>query len=327
MAKFGDISRESLEEVPFLAKPFPSGSIVPGLVFFVGGEWHSWLAVGGTLRKVKMWPSDSTYFGDRPECETDRHFPLLEMLAQRTLRPETARPMAGLLNDFCGMAASLAKVRLFHCVRSQGVNVRRFAETGLEYLLMVARSVFDLLQEIVAAHWAAIEVGGHRHKRKLPSSFGDVVREGDGLRTAKEIEEKYSLITPLAEWYAAQAPDFMVLRSLRDKLLHRGESPAEIIYVTERGFAIDRHEKPFSELYEWPVECELPNRLVPLRPVLCRIIQITLQACDRFAKVLIDHVQLPPEAVPGLHYYSRSDHDKELSQIPTVLAQSLWCDS
>src|SRR5262249_35258191 len=152
--------------------------------------------------------------GDRPERETDQHFPLFEVLIQRTLRADMARPTVGLRADFCGMAASLAKIRLFHRVRNDGVDVRWFVQTELEYLLMVARSVFDLLQEIIAAHWASIEVAGQRHKRQLPGSFGDVVRQGDRPRTAKEIEEKYSLITPLAEWYAAQAPLFLILRAL-----------------------------------------------------------------------------------------------------------------
>jgi hypothetical protein len=327
MARLSEISPELLEQIPFLAKPFPKGSIVPPLNFFVGGEWHSWLAANGALHKILMRPVDGCYLGDRAERETDQRFLLLELLIQRTLGREMVRALHGLRSDFCGMAASLAKVRLFHRLSSEGAEVRWFVQTELEYLLMVARSVFDLLQEIVVAHWAAISVSGQRHKRQLPGSFGSVVLHEERPRTTQEIEDKYCLIAPLAQWYSAHTSLFLTLRALRDKIVHSGAEPADIIFTTDRGFAIPRREKPFCDLYDWPPECELPNQLVPLRPVLCTIVQSTRNACDGFAKVLTENIQLPPEAAPGLHYYSRSTHDNELSQIDAVLAKSLWDDS
>ena len=42
--------------------------------------------------------------------------------------------------------------------------------------------------------------------------------------------------------------------------------------------------------------------------------------------IVLVTVRLPPELAPGLHFYSRGLHDKELSEIECVLAQSLWCD-
>lgn len=327
MALDDAISMKELEQVPYLAKPFPASSIVASLSFFVGGEWHCWLPVGGKLQKMKMWPYEASYFGDRPERGTDQFFPLFDLLAQRTLQPGMTRAKNGLQNDFRGLAASLAKMSLYHREGIGGVEVRWFMQTELEYVLMVARSVFDLLQEVISAHWASIKVAGQRHKRKLPGSFSDVIRQGDRLRTAEEIAEKYSLSPSLADWYSAQAPFFMVLRSLRDKVMHGGALPAETLFVTDRGFAIFRDLKPFSELYQWPVECELPNHLVPLRPVVCRIIQSTRDACDSFAKYLLDNVQLPPEIAPGFRYYSRGEHDCELTLVPKILKDSLWCDA
>jgi hypothetical protein len=59
--------------------------VVPGLYFFVKGEWHCWLIAGDKLCKMQMWPAEASYFGDKPERDTDQRFPLLEIIAQRTL--------------------------------------------------------------------------------------------------------------------------------------------------------------------------------------------------------------------------------------------------
>ena len=101
----------------------------------------------------------------------------------------------------------------------------------------------------------------------------------------------------------------------------------KLLYSTERGYAIHRNEKHWRELYDWPKEVELPNELVPIRPLLCTIIWNVVRATETFAQVLERTIQLPEPLFPGLRFYSRGYYDRELDEIPHVMHNSWWCDA
>jgi len=318
---------EELHKIPFLTRRVDAGRLISCLAFYVNGEWHNWIWARNTLVKIRSWPHEANYFGDRAERDTDQRFLLLELLAQRTLCRSLYPQFHGIWNDFQNLAASLAKLKMFFHRREDAADgVCRFVQAEIEYIAVVCRSVFDLLQEIVAAHWDRIQIAGRKNKRKLPSSFADVIRDGETPRSAKRMQDKYGLLPQLAQWYAEHAGFLLLIRGLRDSLVHRGAT-VELIFVTDRGFAVQKSCAPFADLHEWSCESVLPNNLVPLRPVLCRMVQATRNACDSFADVLAKVVQLPEELAPGLKLYSRGLHDKELSEIDDVVTHSKWCDT
>lgn len=327
MQQVASISLEKLREIPYLTRDFDPQRVIPSLNFYVNGEWHLWLLTENQLTKIKAWPVEGNYFGDAPERSTDQRFLFLEVLAQRTLFTDVYRQFHGIWNDFQSLAASLGKMRLFYDAHRDGREVCRYAQTEVEYLILVCRSMFDLLQETVAAHWDRIHISNATGKRQLPKSFADVVLSANELRLAEQIQAKYGLFPAMVEWYTKYAAFFLKLRIMRDRLVHGGNKAVDLLFVTDRGFAISRDLKPFCDLYNWPTEVELPNRLVPLRPVLCTIVKTVRQACDDFGEVLASFVKLPPEMMPGLKFYSRGLHDRELVAVDAVVSQSLWCDA
>jgi hypothetical protein len=206
--------------------------------------------------------------------------------------------------------------------------VSRFVQTEVEYIIYVIRSVFDLLQEMIAGHWDRIELLDKSvKKQKLPKSFADVLLHKETLRTSEEITKRYGLPKPFADWYVENAKFFMFIRTLRNRLAHSGHSPIEALFCTERGFAIFRKERHWCELYDWPKEVELPNELVPLRPVLCTMVWAIVAATDTFAQILTKTIVLPGELFPGLRYFSRGYHDHEFIKMDKVLEHSWWCDT
>jgi hypothetical protein len=102
---------------------------------------------------------------------------------------------------------------------------------------------------------------------------------------------------------------------------------SKLCIPSERGFAICRREKPWCKFYDWPKESELPNELVPLRPLLCTFVWLMIGVTDSFAHILRKTIQLPGEIFPGLNYYSRGHHDQEFLKIPKVLENCWWCDT
>jgi hypothetical protein len=326
------LSIEELKVIPYFNASAwrPDRYLNYPFMFFVKGEWHSWVAVGPKLQKMYMWPGESSYFGDAPERPTDQCYRLFNLLQKRASYPEMHRASRGIWTDFQNFATSLAKINLFFETSKQNKSIQtsRFVQTEIEYVVMVARGVYDLLQEIIGIHWKRIELMEKpKHKRDLPKSFADVVLHGDRPRTLEEIEEKWGLPKFLAEWYVAETDFFFWLRSLRNRLAHGGNDAVESIFTTERGFALSRREKPWCELYDWPVECELPNQLVPVRPVVATIIWSTIIATETFTQNLTKYIKFPDEIYPGLNYYSRGFHDQELAELHHVIDGSAWCDT
>jgi len=322
---------EALKVIPFFdPTAWNSSRDISCLVFFVEGEWHCWLPSGNELHRILMWPCESGYYGDAPERPTDQTFQFFNLTYQRASFPEMHRATRGIWVDFQNLATSLAKINLFHEVskNSQGAETTRFVQTEVEYIVMVARGVYDLLQEMIAAHWERIKLHEPpKHKRPLPKSFADVVLKGDTPRTANEIMDRYGLPKIFAVWYVAQTQFFVWLRLLRNRMAHGGDSAVNALFCDKRGYAIRRSEKPWCELYDWPKEVELQNELVPIRPALCAIVWNAVTVTDSFAKVLERTIELPKDLFPGLRYYSRGYHDREFYQIGEVLHNSWWCET
>jgi hypothetical protein len=298
------------------------------LSFFVSGKWHLWVpSPDGRLLAINAIPVDGTYFGDRPERRTDQLHPILHLLGQKVLEPRMERAYFGLQNDFQNLAAILAKMRLYYEMHRAGRPTRRFVETEVEYLVTVYRSVFDLLQEIIGRITKRIVLHDGSKIHELPRSFADITVHGDRPLSTDEIAAKYRLPRPLAEWYSSRAAFFVILRGLRDAVHHHGENAVKLLFCTDRGFGIPRGLEPFQKLHDWPIECELPNQIVPLRPALCSIVHQTIETCSSFADLLTSQFGLPPELLPGLFLYLRGEYDEELCRINDVLKRSLWCDA
>ena len=321
------IPMAALKEVPFLKPNISPGHPILSLSFFVQDEWHCWLPHGDKLVKMKMWPVESTYFGDKPERDSDQDFALLNLMAQRTFGDEMHRCYSALFNDFQGLSASLAKMRMFFENRdNQSYGITRLVQSEIENLAVLCRSVFDLLQEIVGFHVARMTVVNGPTPQKLPRSFREVVYKSERDQSASEISARYSLPMPIADWYVRHRDFFMELRSIRDSIVHRGAS-IRMVFSTERGFAVSRTDDPFRGMYNWPEGCELPNALVPMRPALATIVAKTIAATNDFAETLESSVQMQSDLAPKLRLYARGTNDHEFASLNDVIGSSLWDDT
>lgn len=137
---------EALKVIPFLdPTAWSPDRALSNLHFFVKGEWHCWFPAGNELRRIYAWPSEASYFGDAPERATDECFRFLNLTHQRASFPEMDRAAHGIWNDFQNLATSLAKINLFHetSKKTKGTETTRFVQTEIEYIVMVARGVYD----------------------------------------------------------------------------------------------------------------------------------------------------------------------------------------
>ena len=125
-----NIPIEDMKQIPwFDSTAWTPSRAISSSCFYVDGKWQSWLPIDGKLQKMYMEPVESTYFGDKPERETDQCFELLNLAAQRISFPDMYRSIIGITGDFRNLATSLAKIRVFFKVSKARNGVSRFVET------------------------------------------------------------------------------------------------------------------------------------------------------------------------------------------------------
>lgn len=122
-----------------------------------GISWQTWVPVedGKLLRISPVGVMRSQYLAKAVERDQDLHIPLPHLMWQHMSWPDIARAMGGLSDDIHLMATSAAKLEHFHKARDMiGLElISTFVNSEIEHLLVVARSMFDLLQEALMTLW------------------------------------------------------------------------------------------------------------------------------------------------------------------------------
>lgn len=317
---------EDLRAIPFINHDNIRGRVLRSLCFFSEDEWHFWLGMPGGLVKVKGTPAESIYFGKKPERQDDLYLHFIDFICQRAYWPEISKPIEGLIDDVFNIGASLAKIQILreHCKDHKISGVSRMVVTEMEYLFGVCRSMFDLLQEVASGLWETIQLQDKEiSKKSMPKAFSKILSENGSVRKGTDISLKYGLPKVLSSFYEETAPFFLMLRKFRDNIFHRGSS-FQIVFETERGFAVQQSLKPFSEFGIWKDECMLSNGLCPLRAALAHVVDSTLSACDSFTRCLEQIILFPPPLVPGFDTFLRGYSNQELLQRKQVRDECLW---
>ena len=303
-----------LSGIPFLDHAQLSGDrFIASLTFYDGG-WRMWAPTeDNKFVEIHGWPAEAFYFAREPEIVTDFTSRFLVFMAQHANLIELMQPFSAIQDDIFNLSAALAKLKLvFETKELERDGSHRMAATEVEYILLICRSMFDFLQEIVGKLWDRIELHDKTTpKRKLRKSFADMTLRGDSIRTAEEISAQFHLPMFLAECYARQAPVFLKIREFRDNLVHRGQH-IQTIFRGDKGFVIAKRLGPFLNPNIWRGDEVLSNELVPLLPALALLIHGTLAACEEFAEVLQSRLRLLKPVVPGMALYMRGYFNQNL---------------
>jgi hypothetical protein len=325
----GQIALTELAKIPYLDTSNLRGRVLATLSFYVDGEWHFWIPAADRLVKLAKGslPIEGLYFGHARESEGDVYLHFLDFLHQRASFPEIQYALFGLRDDFFNLSTSLAKLRVLHDARKGIDGVARMAATEIEYICLLARSVFDLLQEIIWKLWDTIQLHDKTvPKKQLKHNFREMIMLGEAQRTAEELESRFGLPSDLAAFYVRNAPFFLMLRTFRDNLVHHG-SPVDPIFSTDRGFAVHESTLPFATFNVWSADHKQANGLCSLRPVIAYLIHHTLAACEDFTRTIERLVLFPPPLAPGFRIFLRGYYTIELARNYDVMQNSRWWDN
>lgn len=287
------------------------------MVFLVplwdGEKWKAWVPIddGRLLMMSPLGLVRSKYLAKTVERDEDIHIPFLEFMWQHMSWPDVGKVVSSLSQDIHLLATSAAKLEHFHQARDIiGKDlIATFVNSEIEHMLVVSRSVFDLLQEALAHFWnrrvRLIDPVMERNRKQRPMqlTFSKMVLDKENLRTAEQIVDRYSVPASMAEMYAKHAPFFKSIRGARDQIVHFGATP-DSVYATDRGFCVDP-KAPYFRDFAWNEEHYYNGNIVTLVPWVARLVGETLEACSDIVFSLCGQIQFPPPMAPEHHLFLR----------------------
>ncbi|RHX78783.1 hypothetical protein [Leptospira yasudae] len=326
------VNLEELKKIPYIDSNSLSNRIVPSLSFYEEEQWHIYFPSDNDLIKMKgAIIAEGMYFARKPESNSDLYLKFLDFLGQRVLTENLIYPIRGIEDDIMNIGASLRKFQILYeyskvNAKDRSIDVSRMVVTELEYIILVCKSVFDLLQEIISKIWISVTMTDSKVKKiKLPKNFSKMVLDGDILLSAYAIEKKYNIPKLLADYYERQGHFFSMLRKSRVNITHFG-STVNPILITDRGFALVDTLKPFKDFNVWTESHKLPNGLASLRVSVAYIILKVLSACEDFTDTIQQVISFPSEISPGFHLFMKTYHGAEYLKLEKIVSECLWYD-
>jgi hypothetical protein len=323
----GFITSDELKKVPYLDLGALGERTVKLMPLWDGANWRMWLDTPiGIIEGKILDTSEGDYVAKSPAKPSDLFIPFVHLMWQQASYREVAPMIVGISEDFHNMGTSVAKLKHFCEFRShiRAGATRRFASTELEYLVTLARTVFDLLHEIIVSIWRNRvhlldeRAEAFRKSHPLPKTFSKMVlNEKVATRTADEIEAQFGLPKPLAEQYARSAPFFFNLRSIRDRVIHGG-SGFGTVFETERGFCVDPRVQPFSSYRGWRPQHYYNENIVSVLPWVADTILNTIDACNSLMVSFSQIVTLPPPIAPEYLVFVRGPHNEALAELLSI---------
>ncbi len=196
-------------------------------------------------------------------------------------------------------------------------------EAELGYLLILVRRFYDLLQKVMKEAGALVK-DIHNISRSLlhglPDSFAEIVEYRDRTRTREEMTSRWNLPKQIADFYVAESKQFLLVRSIRVDLEHRGKSIGTIFDHPD-GYAVSISPLPWCDLPIWNTSAKRPNNLGSVRAIMAYLINDALDLGSRFAKAFWGCIGTPRAIADDMKCYLRNPFSHHLVMLPAMLAR------
>lgn len=313
------VSLEQLRKVSYLDVDSLHGRVVNLMPLWDGSAWHMWVPMGDQVTSLQMGqPVLAEYIAREAASPSDVLIPFVDLMWQYASWNETHHLISSIIHDFHNLATSIEKTSLFFSSQEIiGTSASYYMKTEVEYIFMLSRSVFDLLQELFRYCWSDKvrlndpSAEARRKANKLPETFSKMVLvDKQRLRTVDEIIEKFALPEPISIAYAQSAAFFSRLRDERDAIVHSGRDYGAL-FVTEKGFAVHRN-LPGLNWFNWKDEHLYDNNLASLLPILAEVVIGTINTCSNLMMAFSRSVLMLPPIAPGYQVFTRGPHNNAL---------------
>lgn len=320
-----------LDQIPYLSY-FPRDGrilLLQPWYDFEAGTWHMYssLTEDDCVRLQMASMTAGTYYARRPAHPKDIIFDLGTLIAQHLSFPAVVPRFYSLVDDIQLLSASLEKLELIRQSVKEPMKATFLIVSEVEYLFMLVRSMYDLLQKIAKELGKLLcRVDGSPVLLQLPDSFAQVILDGDAPRTEAELITKFRLPKQLASFYVHEISTFVCLRDIRVSIEHHGK-PLPSVYITENGPGISTEGPPgWTALPVWKMHDLLPNGVGSVRALTAFLAKSFISTLNTFAQALravIAPALLPTAVSDGNDLYLTNPTIHQLSGLDVIIT-SPW---
>ncbi len=311
---FSGISLQSMGNRVFTSLPFLESS-----------QWRLPMPVNDGLSFLQAEPADCLFITRQPTSDhRDVLIEGIDRLYRYVSWPDIHSQAAYLLDDYNNLFSSVGKLDLFHSSRIEALQ-SSFVTTELEYMSVVCKSIFDLVQVVAKKLWSRVLLTDPSTKKKeLPDTYGRMILSDDRRLSSEDIQEKYAIPKTLADFYASTEDLFVLIKRFRDDVVHHGK-PSDVIFVLPEGFAVSSETPIFSHYRFLFSPGDARNGLHSIRPLLMHWIRSMLDLFNGLTGAF--SCQIPwPDPIYSLDYsiWLRSPGVASFHQMESELATSPW---
>ncbi|WP_062428962.1 hypothetical protein [Treponema endosymbiont of Eucomonympha sp.] len=240
-----------------------NGRKIALLPYFDGDTWKEPI-LNKETNKVILIKGISTfvtglYLSAKPADETqDAFFRIIDLIFSRLSYDDITCHTSALLHYITNMFTVIAKIDSYLEINVENKQISDFINTDIDYLFVLCRSIYDILQKIIANFWKNVKLvdkNGNSETELLPESFGKMIEKKENkkvkLRTADEISQEFNMPIEFIQFYANQAPFYEKIKMVRDRIIHRPiENKGTQFFVFDDGFGISSNEYLKEDLFE-----------------------------------------------------------------------------
>ena len=305
---------ENIKNLPYINIPVTGGlRHVFILPFYSQNEWKTWIVdYKKRNEENNLIGLDGTslirgeYIAEHPADDKDCYVDFVDNLYRYFVGHNTEHSIKMLVEYCKNIGACLGKI---HCIYKSNdsefvIDSGSYVWTEIESLMVFARSIFDYLQDILSTILVSVQWNDGHKSKELPNKFSKMVRHGEKLLTAEELEEKYKLYRPIVDCYIKHSKFFTYLRDFRNKIVHNFCEP-QIVFYTDRGFCVASTKEPFNS-FNWQKSMHYNSNLVFLIPWITWIIENVYAACNDFTNIMIKSIAMEPIYTDKYRVFNRS---------------------
>lgn len=311
------MEQEQLRKLPYLTHIPTDGRRIPLTSYWdpANADWIFHLEVRkGELGRLKGGePVRAEYFAPSGADNTrDLELALSTLIMRNLSFPQLIRPLQSIENDVHLFADILEKFELISERAKVDPHATHLAESEVEFLIRVVRSVYDLFQKVIRSLGGLLVLHGTDRKimQQLPESFAKVVLKIEQPRSKEHLIERFRMPHWLADFYVAEAPFFIQMRGIRNGIEHKGRD-IHMVFALPQGLAVRVDDEPWKDLPIWDMPLA-PNRLGPLRAVFLFLVLHVIGALDRFSRILDSPTFVLPAPLGDFRVFLRNPYGHHL---------------
>lgn len=299
--------------------------IIPIFPIWENQEWKMPIFIGNKIDIIKAVPAKSDYIAKEIEnSKTDIYLPFFNFFFKFITFPDLMHYFDCLSNDIHNLFTSIAKIDTFFKLGNKNSEIGDFIATEIEYIVILCKSLFDLLQIIISKIWQNVKLVKGKNKKNLPKTFRRMVYKDEQILSKQKIIEDYNIPEELASFYSNIAPFYEKLKIFRDKIVHQGKI-SETVFVLEIGFAILNTSFLYSDYKDLLIKKFVYNdRLYSIRPILYHWITNTINTCNFFSETISKIIKFPESLIKDYNIYTRSYHIKNFLNMKEELKYNPW---